>query len=143
MLVYEGRRKADGMAENDTRPLTSDERAELEALRAEKARREEERIRRERAELEALRAEQQVVEQREAAAAPAPAPAPKSSATESSPSAIPVSERTFGQRMVLSDGEDDDGIPKMPPAQKITIALCFVLAACIVGYFVLSNLGML
>lgn len=50
------------MAEQDARPLTAEERAELEALRAEKARRE-------RAELEALRAEG-------AAAVPsAPAPA--------------------------------------------------------------------
>ena len=50
-------------------PLSDEERAELEALRAEKARREEEeRARKERAELEALRAEQ--------AAADAPASPP-------------------------------------------------------------------
>ena len=52
-------------------PLSAEERAELEALRAEKARREEEELaRRERAELEALRAE------RAAADRPAPAPRP-------------------------------------------------------------------
>ena len=52
------------MADQDARPLTDEERAELEALRAEKARRE-------RAELEALRADQAA-----APATPAPAPAP-------------------------------------------------------------------
>lgn len=133
------------MADDRSRPLTDDERAELEALRAEKARREEEeRARAERAELEALRAEQARAKAVEAAPAapapaaskPAPAPAPSAKDAASGP-------RSFGERMVLSDGEDSDGIPTMPPAQKITIALCFVMAACIVGYFVLSNLGML
>lgn len=138
------------MADQDARPLTDDERAELEALRAEKARREEEQARRERAELEALRAEQQAAEQeakeRKMAAqkpASASASAAKAVASEQNPSEAAEGDRTFGQRMVLSDGEDDDGIPKMPPAQKITIALCFVLALCIVGYLVLSNLGMI
>ena len=48
------------MTDTEASPLSDDERAELEALRAEKTRREEEeRTRQERAELEALRAEQQ------------------------------------------------------------------------------------
>ncbi|MCF6414264.1 hypothetical protein I7648_11230, partial [Collinsella tanakaei] len=65
------------MADQNSTPLTDEERAELEALRAEKAAREEaERARKERAELEALRAESKKAEQAEPAPAPAPAPAP-------------------------------------------------------------------
>ena len=55
----------EGFAMTDTTasPLTDEEREELEALRAEKARREEEeRARREREELEALRAEQERID---------------------------------------------------------------------------------
>lgn len=131
------------MADQDARPLSDEERAELEALRAEKARRE-------RAELEALRAEQ-----REAAPVPA---VPSVSATATASASQPVApaqkavstagskdpaERTFGERMVLSEGEDDDGIPTMPPAQKITIAACLVIAFALIAYFVLGNLGIL
>ena len=51
------------MADQTATPLTDEEREELEALRAEKARRfEEERARVEREELEALRAEQERVD---------------------------------------------------------------------------------
>ena len=142
------------MADQDARPLTDEERAELEALRAEKARRE-------RAELEALRADQ--------AAAPAtPAPAPAASTASAAPSTTaaaapaaasaphprPVApqdpvvpddpaERTFGQRMVLSSDEDEDGLPSMPPAQKIVIGVCLVLAVVVVVYVALSNAGMI
>ena len=130
------------MADGDARPLTDEERAELEALRAEKAHREEqERARRERAELEALPAA-------EPAASPA-SPAPKPAAGEAAHGAPSGStgkkthERTFGERMVLSEGEDDDGMPSMPPAQKITIGICLVVALCVVAYIALSNLGML
>lgn len=137
------------MADGDARPLTDEERAELEALRAEKAHREEqERARRERAELEALRAERREVEEAPAAE-PAASPAPKLAAGEAAHGAPSGStgkkthERTFGERMVLSEGEDDDGMPSMPPAQKITICICLVVALCVVAYIALSNLGML
>lgn len=128
------------MAEQDARPLTDEERAELEALRAEKARRE-------RAELEALRAEEA------AAVPPAPAPAPQpASAARQAPAALapdkPVvaedpAERTFGQRMVLSDTEDEDGLPSMPPAQKIVIGVCLVLAVVVIIYVTMTNNGMI
>ena len=137
------------MADGDARPLTDEERAELEALRAEKAHREEqERARRERAELEALRAEQREVEEAPVAE-PAASPASKPAADEAAHGAPSGStgkkthERTFGERMVLSEGEDDDGMPSMPPAQKITIGICLVVALCVVAYIALSNLGML
>ena len=136
-------------------PLTDEERAELEALRAEKARRE-------RAELEALRAEQEAAE-----AAPAPAPAAQAAAPVAPPASAPQVEPapqpqpsttpapapapapdpaeadTFGRRMVLSQGEDEDGIPTMPPAQKILIAICLIAALGAAAYVVLNNLGML
>lgn len=135
------------MADGDARPLTDEERAELEALRAEKAHREEqERARRERAELEALRAERREVEEAPVAgpaASPAsPAPKPAHGAPSGS-TGKKTHERTFGERMVLSEGEDDDGMPSMPPAQKITIGICLVVALCVVAYIALSNLGML
>lgn len=135
------------MADGDARPLTDEERAELEALRAEKAHREEqERARRERAELEALRAERREVEEAPVAgpaASPAsPAPKPAHGAPSGS-TGKETHERTFGERMVLSEGEDDDGMPSMPPAQKITVGICLVVALCVVAYIALSNLGML
>ena len=136
-------------------PLTDEERAELEALRAEKARRE-------RAELEALRAEQEAAETAPAsapkpapqAAAPVappvsapqaePAPRPQPSTTPApAPAPDPAEADTFGRRMVLSQGEDDDGIPTMPPAQKILIAICLIAALGAAAYVVLNNLGML
>lgn len=127
-------------------PLTDEERAELEALRAEKARRE-------RAELEALRAEWEAVEAAPAPQAAAPVTDPQSS-LQSQPSATPApvsaasdpdpaEADTFGRRMVLSQGEDEDGIPAMPPAQKILIAICLIAALGAAAYVVLNNLGML
>lgn len=136
------------MADQQDTPLSDDERAELEALRAEKARRE-------RAELEALRAEQEAARAAKPVAAPAPQPAPAPKAAPApkvapqqppAPAASrpePAKPETFGQRMVLSQGEDDDGIPAMPPAQKILIALCLVAALAAGAYVVLNNLGML
>lgn len=124
------------MSQSDTTPLTDKERAELEALRAEKARRE-------RAELEELRAE---------ASAPARVPAQPASAPQrraprvaDEPPVVPASpeERTFGQRMVLSSDEDDDGIPTMPPAQKIVIGICLLCAVCLAVYVALSNAGVI
>lgn len=127
------------MSQSDTTPLTDEERAELEALRAEKARRE-------RAELEELRAE------RTEASAPAHVSAPPATASQrraprvaDEPPVVPASpeERTFGQRMVLSSDEDDDGIPTMPPAQKIVIGICLLCAVCLAVYVALSNAGVI
>ena len=135
------------MAEQDARPLTDEERAELEALRAEKARRE-------RAELEALRAEGAAAVPSAPAPAPqpasaarqapaAPAPAPRAAAPDKPVVAEDPAERTFGQRMVLSDTEDEDGLPSMPPAQKIVIGVCLVLAVVVVIYVTMTNNGMI
>ncbi len=112
------------MSDFDSTPLSDDERAELEALRAEKARREEaERARRERDELEALRAE----------AKPSQRPSSKPDAV----AAQDPADKTFGQRMVTSSETDDDGLPAMPPAQKIIIAVCIIAALGFVVYSVL------
>ncbi|MDM8163042.1 MULTISPECIES: hypothetical protein [Collinsella] len=135
------------MAEQDARPLTDEERAELEALRAEKARRE-------RAELEALRAEEAAAVPPAPAPAPqpasaarqapaAPAPAPRAAAPDKPVVAEDPAERTFGQRMVLSDTEDEDGLPSMPPAQKIVIGVCLVLAVVVIIYVTMTNNGMI
>lgn len=130
------------MGDSHATPLTDDEREELEALRAEKARRvEEERARIEREELEALRAEQAQVDaeilaeraaqQRQAsssghAAAAAPEPAPAAAAASR--------EKTFGERMVTSSAIDDDGIPTMPAAQKIIIAIALIAVVAFAIY---------
>lgn len=112
------------MSDVDSRPLSDAERAELEMLRAEKARREQaERDRRERAELESLRAQSERVSRVEPAA---PAGA------KSEPEA-----KTFGQRMVTSGGTDEDGLPTMPPAQKLIIAICVLAAIGFVAYSLL------
>lgn len=135
------------MADQDARPLTDEERAELEALRAEKARRE-------RAELEALRAEEAAAVPPAPAPAPqpasaarqapaAPAPAPRAAAPDKPVVAEDPAERTFGQRMVLSDTEDEDGLPSMPPAQKIVIGVCLVLAVVVIIYVTMTNNGMI
>ena len=123
------------MTSENARPLTPEEREELEALRAEKARREAEvAAERDRAELAALRAEQEAVDaqilaeraraaERAGATAPAPAPAP----ARPEPQAKPARERTFGQKMVLApETTDPDEIPGMAPAQKIIIGLAVV-----------------
>ena len=132
------------MSQSDTTPLTDEERAELEALRAEKARRE-------RAELEELRAERAEASASVQAPSATPAPASQQHAAQPAPRAAatqpvvpaPPEDRTFGQRMVLSDDEDDDGIPTMPPAQKIVIGICLLCAVCLALYVVLSNAGVI
>ena len=132
------------MADQDTRPLTDEERAELEELRAERA-------------SAAAGPCAEAVPAPDAAPAsstPAPDPAPsapaepeasvpKAPAAAPTPAPAPAADgpRTFGQRMVLSEGEDDDGIPTMPPAQKAIIAVCIVLALCAIAYVALSNGG--
>lgn len=137
------------MADHDTDPLSAEERAELEALRAEKAAREEaEKARRDRAELEALRAE------KAAAARPATSPAkapvaakPTVSASKKAPVAQPAdtvhSDMSFAQRMVSSTEADDDDIPGMAPAQKLIIGICLLAVMGFALYIGLGNAGLL
>lgn len=123
------------MTDTEASPLSDDERAELEALRAEKTRREEEeRARQERAELEALRAEQQRAEAaktretgRPAQVAPVKA-APRPTSTQEKP-VIDPDHLTFGQKMVLGNTNDDEDIPGMPPAQKLIVGLALLFVA--------------
>ncbi|MDM8299629.1 hypothetical protein [Collinsella tanakaei] len=129
------------MADQQTAPLTDEERAELEALRAEKAAREQaERARRERAELEALRAEAKAAEQPAPASAPVAKPAPRA---DERPPVVDPDNLTFGQRMVMTPKTDDpDDIPGMPPAQKIIIAIVLLVAVGGGIWIALSNAGM-
>ncbi len=139
------------MAELESHPLSDEERAELEELRAEKARREEqEKARREREELAALRAERAKADEAAAKAASEPAPAapkpqPKKAArpkpVDSKPSR---DEMTFAQRMVTSkEPVDEDDIPGMPPAQKLIIALALIAFVIFMGYTILTSMGLL
>ena len=138
------------MAELESQPLSDEERAELEELRAEKARREEqEKARREREELAALRAERAKADEAAAKAASAPAPAapkpqPKKDArpkpVDSKPSR---DEMTFAQRMVTSkEPVDEDDIPGMPPAQKLIIALALIGFIVFMGYTITDSMGL-
>lgn len=123
------------MTDTEASPLSDDERAELEALRAEKARREEEeRARQERAELEALRAERQRADaaktqgpERPVQVAPAKA-TPRPASTQKKPVVDP-DHLTFGQKMVLGNTNDDEDIPGMPPAQKLIVGLALLFVA--------------
>ena len=142
------------MAELESQPLSAEERAELEELRAEKARREaQEEARREREELAALRAERAKAE--EAAAKPAPAPAPKPAPAAPKPqpkkSARPKpaepkpsrDEMTFAQRMVTSkEPTGENEIPGMAPAQKIIIVLALIAFVVFMGYTILTSMGL-
>lgn len=138
------------MAELDSQPLSDEERAELEELRAEKARREaQEEARREREELAALRAEHAKAEEAAAKSASEPAPAapkpqPKKAArpkpVDSKPSR---DEMTFAQRMVTSKEPTAEGeIPGMAPAQKIIIALALVAFVVFMGYTIMTSMGL-
>ena len=152
------------MAELESQPLSDEERAELEELRAEKARREaQEEARREREELTALRAERAKAEEAAANAAPkpAPAPAPKPAAAKPAPAAAKPQpkkaarpkpaeptpsrdEMTFAQRMVTSKEPTGEGeIPGMAPAQKIIIVLALVAFVVFMGYTILTSIGLL
>ena len=139
------------MAELDSQPLSDEERAELEELRAEKARREaQEEARREREELAALRAEHAKAEEAAAKAASEPAPAaPKpqpKKATRPKPAEPTPSrdEMTFAQRMVTSKEPTAEGeIPGMAPAQKIIIALALVAFVVFMGYTIMTSMGLL
>lgn len=146
------------MAELESQPLSAEERAELEELRAEKARREaQEEARREREELTALRAEREKAEEAAANVAPAPKPAaakpaptapkpqPKKAARPKSVEPKPSrDEMTFAQRMVTSKepmGENE--IPGMAPAQKIIIVLALIAFVIFMGYTILTSMGLL
>ena len=142
------------MAELESQPLSAEERAELEELRAEKARREaQEEARREREELAALRAERAKAEK--AAAKPAPAPAPKPAPATPKPQPKkaarpkPVEpkpsrdEMTFAQRMVTSkEPAGENEIPGMAPAQKIIIVLALIAFVVFMGYTILTSMGL-
>lgn len=150
------------MAELESQPLSDEERAELEELRAEKARREaREEACREREELAALRAERAKAEEVAANAASAPAPAPKPTAAKPAPAAPkpqpkkaarPKSvepkpsrdEMTFAQRMVTSkEPTGENEIPGMAPAQKIIIVLALIAFVIFMGYTILTSMGLL
>lgn len=138
------------MAELESQPLSDEERAELEELRAEKARREaQEKARREREELAALRAERAKAEGAVAKATSESAPVapklqPKKAArpkpVDSKPSR---DEMTFAQRMVTSkEPVDEDDIPGMPPAQKLIIALALIGFIVFMGYTITGSMGL-
>lgn len=143
------------MAELESQPLSDEERAELEELRAEKARREEqEKTRREREELAALRAERAKAEEAAAKVASEPAPAPKPAAPKPQPKKAahpkPVEpktsrdEMTFAQRMVTSkEPTGENEIPGMAPAQKIIIVLALIAFVIFMGYTILTSMGLL
>lgn len=152
------------MAELESQPLSAEERAELEELRAEKARREaQEEARREREELAALRAEREKAEEAAAkvTSAPKPAPAPKPASAKPAPAAPkpqpkkaarpkPVDpkpsrdEMSFAQRMVTSkEPTGENEIPGMAPAQKIIIVLALIAFVIFMGYTILTSMGLL
>lgn len=152
------------MAELESQPLSAEERAELEELRAEKARREaQEEARREREELAALRAEREKAEEAAAkvASEPKPAPAPKPAAAKPAPAAPkpqpkkaarPKSvdpkpsrdEMSFAQLMVTSkEPAGENEIPGMAPAQKIIIVLALIAFVIFMGYTILTSMGLL
>lgn len=142
------------MAELESQPLSDEERAELEELRAEKARREaQEEARREREELAALRAEREKAEEAAAKVASEPAPAPKPAAPKPQPKRAahpkPVEpkpsrdEMTFAQRMVTSKEPTAEGeIPGMAPAQKIIIVLALIAFIVFMGYTLMTSMGL-
>lgn len=146
------------MAELESQPLSDEERAELEELRAEKARREaREEARREREELAVLRAEREKAEEaaakgasepKPAAAKPAPTapkPQPKKAARSKSVDPKPSrDEMSFAQRMVTSkEPTGENEIPGMAPAQKIIILLALVAFVIFMGYTILTSMGLL
>ena len=135
------------MAELESQPLSAEERAELEELRAEKARREaQEEARREREELAALRAERATAEEAaaKAAAAPAPKPQPKKAARPKPAEPKPSrDEMTFAQRMVTSkEPTGENEIPGMAPAQKIIIVLALIAFAVFMIYTITGSMGL-
>ena len=151
------------MAELESQPLSDEERAELEGLRAEKARREaREEARREREELAALRAERAKAEEvaSNAASERKPAPAPKPAAAKPAPAAPKPQpkkaarpkpaeptpsrdEMTFAQRMVTSkEPAGENEIPGMAPAQKIIIVLALIAFIVFMVYTITGSMGL-
>lgn len=138
------------MAELESQPLSAEERAELEELRAEKARREEqEKARREREELAALRAERAKAEEAAAKAASEPAPAAPKPQPKKAVRPKPVDskpsrdEMTFAQRMVTSkEPTGENEIPGMAPAQKIIIVLALIAFIVFMGYTLMTSMGL-
>lgn len=144
------KRKGCTMAELESQPLSDEERAELEELRAEKARREEqEKARREREELAALRAERAKAEEAAANATPAPKPAaakPAPAAPKPHPKPVEPKpsrdEMTFAQRMVTSkEPTGENEIPGMAPAQKIIIVLALIAFIVFMVYTITGSMG--
>lgn len=143
------------MAKLESQPLSAEERAELEELRAEKARREaQEEARREREELAALRAERAKAEEAAANVAPAPKPAAAKPAPKPQPKKVARSksvepkpsrdEMTFAKRMVTSkEPTGENEIPGMAPAQKIIIVLALIAFVIFMGYTILTSMGLL
>lgn len=112
---------------DEAQPLTVEERAELEALRAEKAARlEREKAERERAELERLRAEraqaQAAPAQQAAAKTAAPAAAARRGAADAAEERRIREARERGEKLMMPD---DD--LRMPMGQKIVLATIAVL----------------
>lgn len=151
------------MAELESQPLSDEERAELEGLRSEKARREaREEARREREELAALRAERAKAEEvaSNAASERKPAPAPKPAAAKPAPAAPKPQpkkaarlksvepkpsrdEMTFAQRMVTSkEPTGENEIPGMAPAQKIIIVLALIAFIVFMVYTITGSMGL-
>lgn len=140
------------MAELESQPLSAEERAELEELRAEKARREaQEEARREREELAALRAEREKAEEVAANATFAPAPAPTAPKPQPKKAAHPKpvepkpsrDEMTFAQRMVTSkEPTGENEIPGMAPAQKIIIVLSLIAFIVFMVYTITGSMGL-
>lgn len=146
------------MAEHDSDPLSAEERAELEQLRAEKAARAaKEQARRERAELEALRAEKEHAKAADTAAPSKKAvgagktatgtTSRKTASTSVAQEKKPAQKRedmSFAVRMVTStEPKDEDDIPGMAPAQKIIIVLAIIAFVVFIGYSVLNSTGTL
>ena len=125
--------------------LTDAERAELEALRAEKERAELEALRaeKERAELEALRAEKTRAAQAEAPAAEdaqlvaAQQRAARQAAQQEAEQMRRIQEQRAKGRALMEPDEDDEDI-KMPLGQKIVIGTVVILAVIfVVSQFIL------
>ena len=128
--------------------LTDAERAELEALRAEKERAELEALRaeKERAELEALRAEKTRAAQAEAAVqaevdaaveSEAQQRAARQAAQQEAEQIRRIQEQRAKGRALMEPDEDDEDI-KMPLGQKIVIGTVVILAVIfVVSQFIL------
>lgn len=109
---------------DEVRPLSDEERAELEALRAEKAAREErERVARERAELEALRSES--AQQRQ------PAKREAAAATAARAAAVEEDRRIREQRERGAKLMEPDDDLRMPLGQKLVLGVMGLLVVII------------